>query len=167
MLNLEQKLLRHPFLRGISTDNIKLLAEDAVPMVFQPGEKIFIQGRKADYFFLVESGIVEVGLFTHRSNGQDLVITRAVKGGNLGWSWAFAPYRWKFDARAKTRVEVIALEGKPVLAKMGRYPLLGYELMGHLAGSLAKGLEATRHALVRSLHRPETTELLVFPQPIV
>jgi len=166
MTTLEQRLLKHPFLRGISTDNIKLLAEDAVPMVFQPGEKVFLRGRSADYLFLVESGIVEVGLFGHR-NGKEVVITRALKGGNLGWSWAFAPYRWKFDARAKTRVQVIALEGKPVLAKMGRYPLLGYELMGHLAGSLSKGLEATRHALIRSLNRAESPELLVFPQPIV
>lgn len=166
MLTLEQKLLKHPFLRGVSTENIKLLAEDAVPMVFQPGEKIFMQGRKADYLFLVESGIVEVGLLTAR-NGKETVITHVRKGGSLGWSWAFTPYRWKFDARAKTRVETLALEGKPVLAKMGRYPLLGYELMSHLAESLSKGLEGTRHALVRSIHSKERPEVLVFPQPIV
>jgi len=166
MPTLEQRLLRHPFLSGISTENIKLLAEDAVPMVFQSGEKIFMRGRKADYLFLVEKGIVDVGLL---SGGKDkeVVITRAGKGGSLGWSWAFAPYRWKFDARAKTRVETIALEGKPILAKMGRYPLLGYELMSHLAESLAQGLEGTRHALVWTLHEAEKAELSFFPLPIV
>jgi len=166
MPTLEQRLARHPFLRGISGENIKMLAEDAMPMVFQPGEKIFRQGRKADYLFLVESGIVELGLLNQRY-GKQIIISRIIKGGSLGWSWAFKPYRWKFDARAKTRVETLALDGRQVLSKMGRYPLLGYELMSHLAESLAQRLEATRHALIREIHSKEPAEMLVFPQPIV
>jgi CRP-like cAMP-binding protein len=166
MENIETRLARHPFLKGISGPNILLLAEDTIPMVFQPGEMLFRQGKKAQYLFLVEKGTVEVGLLKKDKWGP-MVITHVDKGGNLGWSWAFSPYRWKFDARAKTRVETLALEGKPVMAKLGRYPLLGYELMKHLAFSLSKGLEATRHQLVKVYHRGPKTEVLYFPQPIV
>ncbi|HJT24052.1 MAG TPA: cyclic nucleotide-binding domain-containing protein, partial [bacterium] len=161
-------LARHPFLRGVSGPNILLLAEDAVPMVFQPGESIFRQGQKAQYLFLVEKGTAAVGLLKKDKWGP-VIISHVGKGGSLGWSWAFPPYRWKFDARAVTRVEALALEGKPVMAKLGRYPLLGYELMKHLAFSLSEGLEATRHQLVRLHHRIPRNEAepVFFPQPIV
>jgi CRP/FNR family transcriptional regulator, cyclic AMP receptor protein len=165
MINIEERLAKHPFLRGISGPNILLLAEDAVPMVFKPGEMLFRRGKKAQYLFLVEKGTVAVGLL--RDKKGPIAITRAGKGGSLGWSWAFAPYRWKFDARAKTRVEVLALEGRPTLDKMGRYPLLGYELMKHLAFSLSQGLEATRHQLVRIYHQKPEKEWVYFPQPIL
>lgn len=166
MLPLEQRLARHPFLRGVSGPNILMLAEDTVPMVFKPGEMLFRQGKKARYLFLVEKGIVEVGLLKKDKWGP-VVITHVGKGGNLGWSWAFAPFKWKFDARAQTRVEVLALEGRPVMNKLGRYPLLGYEVMRQLAFSLSKTLEATRHQLVRVYHRKPKTEVLYFPSPIV
>jgi CRP-like cAMP-binding protein len=168
MLDIEARLAQHPFLRGVSGPNILLLAEDAVPMVFQPGEMLFRRGGKAGYLFLVEKGVVDVGLFKKDKWGP-ITITHVGKGESLGWSWAFAPYRWKFDARAKTRVETLALEGKPVMAKLGRYPLLGYEFMKHLAFSLSKGLEATRHQLVKVYHREPKmkTELVYLSQPII
>jgi CRP/FNR family transcriptional regulator, cyclic AMP receptor protein len=166
MPSLEKRLSKHPFLRGIPTDDIRLLAEDATPMVFQPGEMLFRQGKKADYIFLIEKGTVILGLLKSGANGP-VTITTIGKGGSLGWSWAFEPYRWKFDAKAKTRVEVLALEGKPVLAKMGQHPLLGYEMMSHLALSLSKGLEATRHQLIKVYHqKANKTQFVYFPQPI-
>ncbi len=165
MANIKERLARHPFMKGIPTDNAELLDENTVSRVFQPGEMLFRRGGKAPSLFLIEKGIVEVGLLKGDPAGP-IVITRVGKGGNLGWSWAFAPYRWRFDARAKTRVEALALEGKPVLAKMGRYPLLGYELMSHLARSLALGLEATRHQLVKVRHRKAGTDIIYFSQPV-
>ena len=168
MPTIEERLAKHPFLKGISGPNILMLAEDAVPMVFQPGETLFHQGQKAHYLFLIEKGTVEVGLLRKDKNGP-VVITHVGKGGSLGWSWAFAPFKWKFDARAQTRVETLALDGRPVMAKLGRYPLLGYEFMRQMAKSLSEGLEATRHQLVKIHHQvPEVErEILYFPSPIV
>ena len=164
MIKIEESLARHPFLRGVSSPNILLLAEDAVPMVFKPGDMLFRRGKRAQYLYLVEKGTVAVGLL--RDKKGPVTIMNVGKGGSLGWSWAFAPYRWKFDAKAKTRVEVIALEGRPILDKMGRYPLLGFEVMRHLASSLSQGLEATRHQLVKAYHRKPKTEWVYWPQPM-
>ena len=168
MQNIEQRLARHPFLRGIPGDNIKLIAEDAVLMVFKPGEMIMRQGRKANYLFLIEKGKVALGLL--KSGEGPLTIQNLGKGDSLGWSWMFPPYKWKFDARAKTRVEILAIEGRPLSAKMGRYPLLGYEVMKKMAGSLAQRLEATRHQLVRVYRqslKAGQREFVYFPQPML
>lgn len=164
MENIKGRLARHPFLRGVPTANLELLADDTRIKVFQPGELLFRKGTKANYLFLIEKGVVEVGLLKGDKAGP-VVITRVLKGGSLGWSWAFKPYRWKFDARAKSRVEALLLEGKPVIAKMGRYPLLGYEVMSHLARSLAGALEATRHQLVKVRQRRAETDFIFMTPP--
>lgn len=168
MATIVKRLQQHPFLRHVSADNILALAEDTHPMVFQPGEWIVRQGRKANHLYLVESGIVELGLLK-KGRGQPLVISHIRKGGSLGWSWAFPPFKWKFDARAKTRVEVLALEGRPVMDKCGLYPLLGYEVMKKLAQSLAQRLEGTRHQLVRQTRSYPGLQptILYYPSPIV
>ena len=168
MLNIEQRLARHPFLRGIPGENIRLIAEDAVLMVFKPGEMIMRQGRKAHYLYLIEKGKVALGLL--KSETGPLTIQNLGKGDSLGWSWMFPPYKWKFDARAKTRVEILAIEGRPLSEKMGRYPLLGYELMKKMTQSLARRLEATRHHLVRIYRqnlKAGRTEFIYFPQPML
>ena len=168
MLNIAKRLQRHPFLREVSADNILMLARDARPMVFQPGEWIVRQGRKAQCLYLIESGMVELGLLK-KGKGMPVVIAHVRKGGSLGWSWAFPPFLWKFDAKAKTRVEALALEGRPLMDKCGLYPLLGYEIMKKLAFSLSERLEDTRHQLIHLAHRSpgDHMEILYYPSPIV
>jgi CRP/FNR family cyclic AMP-dependent transcriptional regulator len=168
MAPIAKRLQMHPFLREVSADNILMLAEDAKPMVFQPGEWILRQGRKAHHLYLIERGIVELGLLT-RGKGTPLVLCNIHKGGSLGWSWAFPPYTLKFDAKAKTRVEALALDGRAVMGKCGLYPLLGYEIMKKLALSLSKRLESTRHQLIHVLRKnPDLgPSVLFFPPPIV
>ncbi|HVZ81543.1 MAG TPA: cyclic nucleotide-binding domain-containing protein [bacterium] len=168
MLTIVKRLQQHPFLRQVSAENILTLAEATHPVVFQPGEWIVRQGRKARSLYLIEKGVVELGLLT-KGPGTPLVISHIHKGGSLGWSWAFPPFKWKFDARAKTRVEALALDGRPVMDKCGLYPLLGYEVMKKLAESLAKRLEGTRHQLVHMArkHPDLPPAILYYPSPIV
>ena len=147
MPTLEIKLANHPFAKGLSTENINLLSENAVHMKFKAGQLLFKQGQKADYLFLILDGKVTVGV-KHRD--QHLPISILHAGENLGWDWLFPPYKWEFEGRALTEVDVIALEGKPVAAKMGHYPLLGYTLMRHLAHSLTNALTATRKRLLKA-----------------
>jgi len=144
---LESQLSKHPLMKGLSTENISLLAEDAIQMRFKKGETLFKQGQKADYLFLILEGKVTVGL-KHR--GEHLPITILHAGENLAWDWLFPPYKWEFEAQAMTDVAAIALEGKPVAAKMGRSPLLGYTLMRHLAQSLSNALTATRKQVLKA-----------------
>ncbi|HTA75982.1 MAG TPA: Crp/Fnr family transcriptional regulator [bacterium] len=145
MPTLEQKLASHPLMKGLSTLDINLLAEDAIPMNFKSGEMLFRQGQKDNYLFLIFQGRVTVGV---KNRGEHLPISILHAGENLGWDWLFPPYKWEFEGRALTDVETIALEGKPVAAKMSHYPLLGFTLMRHLAFSLSNALTAARRELI-------------------
>ena len=147
MPTLEAKLAAHPLMKGLSANDINLLAEDAVHVSFKKGKMLFRQGQKADCLFLILKGKVTVGV-KHR--GQHLPITVLRAGESLGWDCLFPPYKWEFEGKALTNVDAIVLEGKPVADKMGHYPLLGYTLLGQLAHSLFNALTATRKRLLKA-----------------
>jgi hypothetical protein len=56
--DIEDRLAAHPFLKGMSMDHIKILAQSAVPTHFEKDQVIFKAGEPANGFYLIESGSV-------------------------------------------------------------------------------------------------------------
>ncbi|MFZ3376900.1 MAG: cyclic nucleotide-binding domain-containing protein, partial [Chthoniobacterales bacterium] len=56
--NIQKRLADHPFLVGMSTHHLELLARYATPARFEAGEVIFRAGEPAKGFYLIESGTV-------------------------------------------------------------------------------------------------------------
>jgi len=60
MENLERILGEHPFLKGLSQDQIAVLAGCASNVVFKAGEFVFREGEPANAFFFIRQGKVQV-----------------------------------------------------------------------------------------------------------
>src|SRR4051812_15762523 len=90
--------MAHPFLRGISAEHMKRLAESSMQAHFERGEVIFREGEPANRFYLVHSGLVELEASLDREKVAS--IEKIGAGEVLGWSWIFPPYYWHFNARA-------------------------------------------------------------------
>ena len=105
---LEAKVAAHPFLIGISTPHIRLLADCAMRAQFADGQVIFRKGETANRFYLIEHGRIAL----ESSTADDVVRIDEVGAGDLlGWSWIFPPYIWHFDARAIEPSTAIFLYG--------------------------------------------------------
>jgi len=146
MENLERILAEHPFLEGMSSEQIALLVGCASNVVFKAGEFIFKEGEAADKFYFIRHGRVLVE--THIPQKGPLVIRSRDEGEIFGWSWMVPPYRWHFDARAVELTRAIALDGKCLREKCETDHDLGYEIMKRFALIIAERLEATRLQLM-------------------
>ena len=146
MENLERILTEHPFLKGMDSDQIKLLTGCASNAVFKAGEYIFREGEDADSFYFIRSGKVVIETFASHK-GAVLIHTRDA-GEILGWSWLVPPYKWHFDARAIELTRAIALDGKCLRGKCEKDHDLGYEIMRRFNLIIAERLEATRMQLM-------------------
>ena len=95
---LELRVELHPFLVGLHSHHIRLLADCAMARSFDAGEYLFRQGEFANRFYLIEEGMVVLEAL---NNAGTCVVVENVGAGKLvGWSWLFPPYIWHFDARA-------------------------------------------------------------------
>ena len=75
-------------------------------------------------------------------------------GEVLGWSWILPPYELHYSARALEPTEVIALDGKGLVALFEKDHDLGYEMMKRFAQVIVRRLAATR---ARTVKLPDPT----------
>lgn len=146
--SVEKILAEHPFLKGLSPHQVRLLADCAMVTRFQPGEVIFREGDPANRFYLILSGKVAI-----ESQGRDSgrkVIQTIGAGDVLGWSWLFPPYYWHFDARALEVTAAVFFYGTPLRTECETDHDLGYEMVCRMAEVMLQRLQGTRRQLLDS-----------------
>ena len=104
-----KRIGEHPFLRGMTHDQLALLIDCALPAQFKAGQIIFREGEKAKLFYLIDKG--KVVLESKAEFGEPVVIDTIGAGDLLGWSWMMPPYQWHFTARAIEPTEAIYFAG--------------------------------------------------------
>jgi CRP/FNR family transcriptional regulator, cyclic AMP receptor protein len=139
-------LSAHPFLHGMSHDQLGVLAEAASDVTFPARYRLFEDGGNANRFWLIQSGHVNLDL---QVPGEGPVVIETIGMGELlGWSWLFPPFRWAFGAVAATAVEAFEFDAPAVREACVAEPELGYELNQRVTRVLAKRLQATRIRLI-------------------
>jgi CRP/FNR family transcriptional regulator, cyclic AMP receptor protein len=139
---LDADIAAHPFVREMSEHHIHLLADCATRTDFDAGQVIFRQGESADRFYLLEQGKVAV---ESASKGAEPVTVDIIGPGDLlGWSWAFPPYVWHFDARALEPTKVIFVNGTLLREYCERDHTLGYELFKRISKVMMLRLQRAR-----------------------
>ena len=145
-------LSAHPFLRGMSVDQLGMLAKAARDVRFPARHRLFEDGGSAARFWLIQSGHVSLDL--HVPGEGPVVIETICMGELLGWSWLFPPYKWAFGAVSATAVEAFEFDAPTVRELCAAYPELGYEFNQRVTRVLAKRLRATRIRLIASSGHP-------------
>jgi CRP/FNR family cyclic AMP-dependent transcriptional regulator len=139
-------LATHPFLHGMSREQLAVLAGAASDVMFPAGRRLFEDGGHASHFWLIQSGHVFLDLHVP---GQGRIKIESIGMGELlGWSWLFPPYQWTFGAVAATPVEAFELNAPTVRASCSSDPELGYDLTTRLARVVASRLQAIRVRLI-------------------
>jgi CRP/FNR family cyclic AMP-dependent transcriptional regulator len=139
-------LATHPFLHGMSSDQLAALAGTAHDVKFPVRHRLFEDGGNATRFWLIQSGHISLDL--HIPGEGPVVIETIGMGELLGWSWLFPPYRWAFGAVAAAPVEAFEFDAAAVRECCAVDPGLGYELNQRITRVLAKRLQATRIRLI-------------------
>lgn len=136
----------HPFLRGLEPRHLRLLAENAMRVRYQPGELIFREGDPANRFYLIETGSVSL---ESQSKDEPAIRLQTIGPGDvLGWSWLFPPYYWHFGARAIEPTTAVFLYGTRLRERCEQDHDLGYELMKRMAQVVIQRLQVTREQLL-------------------
>jgi CRP-like cAMP-binding protein len=152
MQGLDELIAASPVFAGLPARHLELIAGCARNERVEPGALLFREGARADRFFLIRRGAVALELAAPARG--PLVIETLHDGDVAGWSWLFAPHRWKFDGRAAAPTSVVAFDGACLRGKCEADHELGYELMRRFAACLVERLQATRLQLLDVYGQP-------------
>ena len=146
METLEPILAKHPFLKGLKPEHLKILVGCASNVRFNAGQFLAHEGEEANEFYMIREGKVAVQI--QGAERGPIIVQTIGEGEVLGWSWLIPPYRWRFDVKALELTRAIALDGKCLRTKSEEDHDLGYELLRRFAGIIVERLEAARLQLL-------------------
>jgi CRP/FNR family transcriptional regulator, cyclic AMP receptor protein len=139
-------IARHPFLDGLGPAEAERLSIWASRAQFRAGSRIFAEGGRADRFWLLLSGHVQLDSVTPR-RGR-LVIESLGAGAVLGWSWLFPPHEWHLGAVAVEPTHALEFDGLGVRRLCEADPALGYGLTRRFCQVIIDRLQASRVRLL-------------------
>lgn len=141
--DLESDIAAIPFLQGMSSRHLAILATSAGRSHFKENQTIFRKGEAANRFYLIEDGMVEL-----ETSKRGIVAGSISSGGALGWSWLFPPYEWQFTARALRDTSAIFFCATALRDQCEEDPTLGLELFKRMAAEMVKRLQSARRRLL-------------------
>jgi CRP-like cAMP-binding protein len=139
-------LAAQPFLAGLSDPHLRLLSYTASRSVLHAGSRVFSEGSRADRFWLITRG--QVDLDTYVPGRGNVVVESLGAGAVLGWSWLFPPYRWHFGAFAVETTFAVTLDAFGVRRLCDQDHELGYQLTRRFMQVVVDRLQATRMRLL-------------------
>ena len=140
------RLAKHPWIAGMSSDEVRLLAEHAEEVRHPARKRIFAEGDPADRFWLIWSGRVALDLAVP---GRGTVLIETLSAGDiLGWSWLFPPYRWRFGAVAVSEVRAAEISATAIRAHCDADSAFCADIFRRVSVTAVDRLQATRLRLL-------------------
>jgi CRP-like cAMP-binding protein len=151
---IEELLEEHQLFAGMDQSTLELLSGCAANVVFDPGERLFVEGGEADRFWIVRHGRVALEV-TVPGAGQ-MTIETLGPGSVVGWSWLVAPYTWRFDAVAQETIRATVFDVGCLRSKMDADARVGYQVLSRFVPVIVDRLQATRFRLLDLYSKPES-----------
>ncbi|GGR36712.1 cyclic nucleotide-binding domain-containing protein [Streptomyces roseolus] len=136
------------------------LLEHSRPVRFEAGTRIFRERQRADRFWIVRTGRVE--LDTHVPGRRDAVVDTLAGGALLGCSWIVPPHIWHLGATAVTEVRALEFDARAVRELCARDPSVGEAVFACVAATMARRLPAVRSRLLEDLAPHAGAEALAY-----
>jgi CRP-like cAMP-binding protein len=139
-MTLHYTLRTHAFTRGLSDEQIAVLASMASEVSFEENEVVLVDGERSRSFFLLVTGSVVVEL---RTPAYVVTVEALGPGQVFGWSSLLAEHDTLFQVRAREHTTAIRLDGGALKAACHKDTLLGTEVLQRALAVVAGRVKAT------------------------
>jgi CRP-like cAMP-binding protein len=132
--------------RALSAEHRQRLMRLAREMSFPLGTRLFEEGGRADRFWIIRTGTVELDM---RVPGRRAAVIESL-GHNelLGWSWLFPPHSWHLGAETSSPVRAYEFDATTVRTVCAEDPEFGRKVAEWVGMIVAHRLQAARIRLL-------------------
>jgi CRP/FNR family cyclic AMP-dependent transcriptional regulator len=126
-------IAKQSFFVGLNAQQLRLLADSAVLLQFEPERYVFRQGAPANRFYLILEGKVELEMESEIREDTVIPIRTLGPGEDLGWDWLFPPFYFHASARTIEATKAISFYGTRLQQQCEEDHDVGYEIMKRIA----------------------------------
>lgn len=149
---IEKILTERNFFAGLDAKDLSFLAGCAEKRQLKRGKVLFRYGAPAEEFYLLLSGVITLEVAA--IEGPPLILQNLGQGAVLGWSWLIPPYKWSFQARADEDCDILAFDGKAILARCEAEPAFGYDILKRFSTLMSERLSYARSRMMEEWNPP-------------
>ncbi|MGX1371601.1 CRP-like cAMP-binding protein [Streptomyces canus] len=133
-------------LRALPVEHRHRLMRVAREVSFPQGARLFEEGGRADRFWIIRTGTVELDM---RVPGRRPAVIETLRHNELvGCSWLFTPHCWHLGAEATSPVRAYEFDATAVRLMCREDPALGSAVAQWVGGVLAHRLHCARIRLL-------------------
>ena len=133
-------------LRALPPEHQERLMRYAREVSFPEGARLFEEGGRADRFWIIRTGTVELDM---RVPGRRPAVIETLRHNELvGWSWLFAPHTYHLGAETTTPVRAYEFDATAVRLMCQEDPALGSAVARWVGDVLAHRLRSARTRLL-------------------
>ncbi|MFD8637551.1 CBS domain-containing protein [Streptomyces sp. NPDC059533] len=136
----------HTVLEAMAPEVREALLAHSHQVTFPAGNRIFKERRRAEEFWIILSGTVDLG--THIPCHKDAVIDTLGYGELLGWSWMVPPYSRRLGATASHEVRALDFDAVAVRELRKEDSAVGRSVSVAVAAVIADRLDPARTRLL-------------------
>lgn len=139
-----------PLFKGLTAQDIQLLAERFKLESYSKDDPIFAQGDPADHIYIVIAG--KVAIRFKPEDDEMLTVTEVGKDGVFGWSAVLGRNKYTSCAICLDDVEVLSIKGNVLRKLCKTYPKTGVIILERLAEVIAERLRNTHEYVIEMIH---------------
>lgn len=140
------ELLKQLLVPNISEKNLKELLSFSKELTYEAGTIIYREDEESSQLLIVEDGQVDVQYMM--ATGRRETLDTCHHGDILVWSAVVAPYSTNSIGVARSKTNLVAIDGPKLRALCEKDMEFGYHLMSHVAVVIRRRLQAARREIV-------------------
>jgi CRP/FNR family cyclic AMP-dependent transcriptional regulator len=138
--------------KGLSPEEIGEIAELCEEVIFRDGERVLSEGERAEYFFVLEKGSVDLRFeLPYRESSKEMTVSSINPGECFGWSAMVSPYKATLSCYSTENSKAIRIRGDEILGLCKENNHVGFIFMQNLATVIGDRLTIQRAKFIKEM----------------
>jgi len=138
--------------KRLNQEEIGEVARLCEEVIFKDGDRVLSEGKRADYFFILERGSVDLRFeLPYRETSKEMTVTSIKPGECFGWSAMVSPYKFTLSCYSTGNSQAIRIRGGEFLTLCERNNHIGVVFMQNLAAVIGDRLTKQRAQFIKEV----------------
>ncbi|MFN4149363.1 MAG: Crp/Fnr family transcriptional regulator [Candidatus Sericytochromatia bacterium] len=146
-MNLKEIFKSTPLFSELIEEDFDKLEKHSIIVEFEQDEFLFCCRDDADHFYFILEGQITLQMFSQQKGA--IALEEIEARHILGWSWMFAPFKWRFDAFASKKSKLVVFNAKKFREEMEKDYAFGYRMQRIFMKIMLDRMLITRQRLLQ------------------
>ncbi len=142
MSRIKDCLIEHLHVSASNPETLREIEAISDIRKYNANDIIYREHENSQCLFIVISGQIDVQYLL--KNGRRKTLDTCIKGDHLVWSALVEPHETNSIGICRAESELLAIDGRKLLAICSRDTEFGFKMMGYIASVIRRRLQASR-----------------------